>query len=64
MTDQTRAARAGVASAYAGAPLAPELIPSWADAAQDLSPSGYSPVEIGYGRNSSGMVWVAVAGPR
>ncbi len=59
-TERTLPAPAEVAVAYAGPPTDPQLIPEFDCLPDDLSPSGYSLVETGYGHTGSGVMWVAV----
>ncbi|MGV9539718.1 DAPG hydrolase family protein [Nocardia beijingensis] len=59
-TERTLPAPAEVAVAYAGPATDPQLIPEFDCLPSDLSPSGYSAVETGYGHTRSGVTWVAV----
>ncbi|MEU2121895.1 DAPG hydrolase family protein [Nocardia niwae] len=58
--DRTLPVPAEVAVAYAGPATDPRLIPEFDGLPGDLSPSGYSAVETGYGYTRAGAMWVAV----
>lgn len=60
MADSTKAAPSIVADAHAGPPLDPEAIPPFESITTDLSSTGHSAVEIGYGQRADGVVFVAV----
>lgn len=59
MTGHTRPAPAVVQAAFAGPPTPPDRIPDYRDLTRDLAPSGYFPVETGYGQTPDGVSWVA-----
>ncbi|MEU6559743.1 DAPG hydrolase family protein [Nocardia nova] len=59
MAEHTAPPQPAVAAAYAGAPVPAAQIPAFPDLVRDLAPTGYSPIETGYGRMDSGVVWVA-----
>ncbi|MGW5518374.1 DAPG hydrolase family protein [Nocardia africana] len=60
MADHTAPPQPAVAAAYAGPPTPAERIPPYTALIDELGPTGYSPIETGYGRTDSGIVWVAV----
>lgn len=49
-----------VVSAFEGPTTPPSAIPEFSALTSDLSVSGYSPVETGYGRTGEDLVWTAV----
>lgn len=49
----------GVADAFAGPALPAGSIPPFEQIAADLKPSGYSPIEFGYGQRSDGVLFIA-----
>ena len=60
MATHTEPAPAVVRRAVDGPPLSPAAIPAFVDLTRDLAPTGYSPVETGYGRRADGVLFVAV----
>ncbi|MEH3155692.1 MAG: hypothetical protein PGN29_10195 [Gordonia paraffinivorans] len=58
-TPHTDPPQQGVADAVAGGPLAPASIPPFERIADDLRPTGYSPIEFGYGQRPDGVLFVA-----
>ncbi len=60
MTEHTAPPQPAVTAAYAGPPTPAERIPSFSALTAELGPSGYAPIETGYGHTDSGIVWVAV----
>lgn len=60
MAHRTVAPPAAVAAAFHGPATPGGMIPAFSAVTSDLSISGYSPVETGYGRSDEGLVWTAV----
>ncbi|MEV5837720.1 hypothetical protein [Nocardia sp. NPDC052112] len=60
MAARTAPPQPGVVDAYAKPATPAEQIPDFSTLVTELSPTGYSPVETGYGQTNSGTVWVAV----
>lgn len=60
MAEHTAPPQSAVATCHAGAPVRSEHIPPFSELPHDLAPTGYSPIETGYGHTDSGIVWVAV----
>ncbi|WP_084512873.1 DAPG hydrolase family protein [Nocardia mikamii] len=60
MTEHTAPPQSAVAAAYAGPPAPADRIPPFSTLTAQLGPSGYAPIETGYGHTDSGIVWVAV----
>ncbi len=60
MADRTLPATPSVAAAYAGPPTPAHEIPEVSTLQTELAATGSSPIETGYGRATSGKVWVAV----
>ncbi|MBB5911177.1 hypothetical protein BJY24_000044 [Nocardia transvalensis] len=60
MADRTAPPPEPVAAAFAGPPVAPDLVPDFATLTTDLAADGYSAIETGYGQTAAGVVWVAV----
>ncbi|MCQ4119568.1 DAPG hydrolase family protein [Rhodococcus tibetensis] len=60
MADRTLPPTPSVAAAYTGPPTPAEGIPEASTLHTELAATDYSPIETGYGRTSSGKVWVAV----
>ncbi len=58
-TPHTDPPQQGVADALAGGPLAPGVDPPFERIADDLRPTGYSPIEFGYGQRPDGVLFVA-----
>ncbi|MBF6338516.1 hypothetical protein IU450_21855 [Nocardia abscessus] len=60
MAERTAPPQPAVTAACAGAATPRERIPAFSSLVTDLAPTGYSPVETGYGQTDAGTVWVAV----
>ncbi|WP_233225150.1 DAPG hydrolase family protein [Nocardia sp. MDA0666] len=60
MTEHTAPPQSAVATAYASPPTPANRIPPFSALPAELGPSGYAPIETGYGQTDSGIVWVAV----
>ncbi len=60
MAARTRPAPDPVLAAYSGPPTPADHIPEFGSITRDLAPAGYSPIETGYGKTTSGASWVAV----
>lgn len=58
-TPHTDPPQQGVAEAFAGGALPPASIPPFERIADDLRPTGYSPIEFGYGQRPDGVLFVA-----
>ncbi|MCX6469401.1 MAG: hypothetical protein NTW76_08820 [Corynebacteriales bacterium] len=58
-TPHTDPAPQVVRTAFAGPPLPPASIPDFGRLTRDLGPSGYSPIEVGYGQRADGVLFVA-----
>lgn len=60
MAPRTTPAPQVVQDAFVAPPLAPGSVPPFDNLTRDLGPSGYSPVETGYGQRPDGVLFVAV----
>lgn len=63
MADSTTPAPESVRTAFAGPPIPADAVPPFETLATDLSPTGTSAVETGYGRARDGVTFVAVHTP-
>lgn len=60
MTEHTTTAPSAVLAAYAAGPIEPGAVPAFDSLTSDLSATGYSAVETGFGQLPDGVVFAAV----